>query len=247
MPFRQALAAAQKLAVAGVELDAAGEFSPHNLSATGRRELRHLLRSHNLELTALACPLRRGLDVALNQEQRIDHVRQVMTMSFDLGPRLVTVSAGQVPDTDEDVRASLLKESLAALGRHGDRVGATLALATGAESGLRLNDFLARLGSGSLAACFSPRNMLINSNNPYPPAPALSQRIVHVCASDARHTGAGVRAVPLGHGDIDWLQMLGVLAEIDYHGWLVIEGDGGPQGLAESAAAVLLLRQLAVS
>lgn len=246
MPFRRALAEAQKLAVAGVELDAVGDFAPQKLSATGRRELRHLLRSHNLELTALACPLRRGLDVAENQEQRIDHVRQVLSLSFDLGPRLTTVAAGQVPDKDEDPRAPRLKESLTALGRHGDKVGATLALETGAESGPRLNDYLACFESGSLAACFNPGNLLVHAYDPYEAARILAQRIVYAHAGDARYAGAGrgVRPVPLGHGDIDWLQMLGVLAEIDYHGWLVITGDGGPQGLAEGAAGVQFLRRL---
>ena len=35
-------------------------LAPDRLSQTGRREFRHLLRGHNLELTAVGCPLRRG-------------------------------------------------------------------------------------------------------------------------------------------------------------------------------------------
>src|SRR5438270_2613984 len=126
VPFRRALQEAQKLGVSSVELDATGDFAPRALSQTGRRELRHLLRSHNLELTAIGCPLRRGLDVAENQQQRIDHVREVLSLSFDLGPRLVAVHAGKVPNKESDPRGLLMKEALTALGQHGDRVGSVL-------------------------------------------------------------------------------------------------------------------------
>src|SRR5438874_2450965 len=132
LPLRRALAEATRLAVAGVQVDAAGDLSPDRLSQTGRREFRHLLRSHNLELTALGCPLRRGLDAAENQQPRIEHVQKVLSLSFDLGPRVVVVQAGRVPDQAEEEadapRARTLAESLRALGAYGDRVGAVPAL-----------------------------------------------------------------------------------------------------------------------
>src|SRR5438552_11191326 len=115
LPLRRALQEAERLGVAGVQVDAAGDLAPQNLSQTGRREFRHLLRSHNLELTALGCPLRRGLDTAENQEARIEHVKRVLSLSFDLGPRVAIVQAGRVPDKADDPRAGLLSEALRAL------------------------------------------------------------------------------------------------------------------------------------
>ncbi len=146
--------------MAGVRVDAAGDLSPSRLSETGRREFRHLLRSHNLELTALGCPLRRGLDAAEDQQPRIEHVRKVMTLSYDLGPRVAIVEAGAVPGEGEEARGRLLTESLTALAAHGDRVGAVLALETGLESGEALNAYLARFDSGSLGANLDPANLL---------------------------------------------------------------------------------------
>src|SRR5205814_3391500 len=121
-----------QLGVTGVQIDAAGDLAPNRLTQTGRREFRNLRRTHALELTALNCPLRRGLDVAENQEGRLDHVKNVMTLAFDLGPRLVIVQAGRGPDPDapDDPRGRLLTEALQALGGHGDRTGTTLALET---------------------------------------------------------------------------------------------------------------------
>src|SRR5262249_35135971 len=157
---------AQKLGISGVELDATGDFAPRALSQTGRRELRHLLRSHNLELTAVGCPLRRGLDVAENQQQRIDHVREVLSLAFDLGPRLIVAPAGKLPDKQDDPRGPLMKEALTALGHHGDRVGSVLALETGLDSGAALKEYLEQFDTGSLAACFNPGGLLIGGHDP---------------------------------------------------------------------------------
>jgi sugar phosphate isomerase/epimerase len=50
--------------------------------------------------------------------------------------------------------------------------------------------------------------------------------------------------VPLGHGDIDWLEYLGVLEEIEYRGWLTVERESGEKRVADVAAGVAFLRRL---
>jgi sugar phosphate isomerase/epimerase len=246
LPLRRALQEAERLGVAGVQIDAVGDLAPDRLSQTGRREFRHLLRAHNLELTALNCPLRRGLDVAEKQEARIEHIQKVMTLSFDLGPRIVLVEAGRVPENAEDPRSGLLTEALRALGQYGDRTGTTLALETGQEAGDVLRRFLERFDTGSLGVNFDPANLLIHGFNVYESARALHGRMVHSHATDARQAGSSRAAqlVPLGHGDIDWLLLVSVLEEIGYRGWLTVKRDEGTNRLAEVAAGVGFLRRL---
>jgi sugar phosphate isomerase/epimerase len=246
LPLRRALFEAARLGVAGVRVDAVGDLAPSRLSDTGRREFRHLLRSHNLELTALGCPLRRGLDAAEDQQPRIEHVRKAMTLAYDLGPRVVIVEAGRVPANDEAERGRLLTEALTALAAHGDRVGAILALETGLESGEALNACLARFDSGSLAANLDPANLLMHDFDPYEAARALNRRIVRVDAKDARLVGASRTAqeVLLGRGDIDWMQFLAVLEEVEYRGWLTVERESGDDRLADVTAGVAFLRRL---
>jgi sugar phosphate isomerase/epimerase len=246
LPLRRALAEAERLGVAGVQVDAAGDLSPNRLSATGRREFRHLLRSHNLELTAVGCPLRRGLDAAEDQQPRIEHVQKVLSLSFDLGPRVAVVQAGRVPAEPTDPRAALLSEALLALGQYGDRVGATLALDTGLEDGATLNGFLDRFDTGSLGANYDPADLFIHGFDPYAAARALGRRVAHAHAKDARASGPSraTAEVPVGHGDLDWLNLLGVLEEIEYRGWLTVEREGGDNRLADVAAGVTFLRRL---
>ena len=242
MPLRRSLPEAQRLGVRGVEIDATGDLAPQTLTQTGRREIRHLLRSYDLEVAAVFCPLRRGLDVAENQEARIDFVRQVMTLSFDLGPRLVIVQAGRVPETEDDPRFPYLCDALTALGQHGDRTGTQLALDTGLESGEAMATFLDRFDTGSLGVNYSPANLVISGHDPYAAARTLSRRILAVRAQDARRISPNrMDTVPLGHGDIDWMGLLGVLEEIGYRRYLTVAGDSA----AEAGAGVAFLRRVA--
>lgn len=228
--------------MAGIELPSVGELAPANLSQTGRRELRHLLRSQDLHLAALACPLRRGLDEADGQEARLDYVKQTMILSHDLGPRQVVVQAGRMPKTDDEPRAPILREALTLLGRHGDRVGVQLLLEVGTEPPDVLTTYLARFDTGSLGICFNPGNLLRQGQDPIAFLRTAATCLRYVHATDARQVNPGsAQAVPLGHGDIDWLALLGGLEEIGYRDWLTISE---VRGLAESAAAAAFLQRI---
>lgn len=246
LPLRGALAEAQRLGVAGVQVDAVGDLGPNNLSDTGRREFLHLLRGHNLELTALGCPLRRGLGSTQDQQQRIDHVRKVMALSFDLGPRVTVIEAGAVPEKAEDRTVGPMREALLDLSRWGDRTGVILALETGLESGDVLAAYLKTFDTGSLRANLDPGNFLQQGFDPIAGARALAGLVAHSHATDARagNVSRAAREVPLGHGDIDWLQYLAVLEEIEYRGWLTIEREGGEDRLADLTEGVAFLRRL---
>jgi L-ribulose-5-phosphate 3-epimerase len=245
LPLRRALDEAGRLGVAGVQVDAVGDLSPAQLSQTGRREFRNLLRAHNLELTALGCPLRRGLDTTENQQPRLEHVRQVMSLSYDLGPRVVIVQAGRVPAGKDDPRGPVLTESLSVLGSHGDRTGTTLALETGLESGAELRAYLDRFDTGSLAVNFDPANLLLNGFDPYESLRLLQGKVAHAHAKGARRSGASRTAqeVPLGAGDIDWIALAGVFEEVEYRGWLVVERESGENRVADVADGVAFLRR----
>lgn len=246
LSLRRALAEAARIGVTGVQADALGDLAPDNLSQTGRRELRNLLRAHNVELTALGCPLRHGLDNPENLQPRIEHVRKVLTLSFELGPRIAIVQAGRIPAEPTAPGAALLQESLLALGQFGDRAGATLALETGQEPAGKLAEYLDGFDVGSLSINFDPANLLINGFDPYGPVRVIGKRIVHAHAKDARRGMAnrGAAEVALGHGDLDWLRLTDALKEVEYRGWLVVEREGGERLPGDLEAGVQFLRRL---
>lgn len=246
LPFRRALREAGRLEVGGVQIDALGEFTPDKLSQTGRRELRNLLRAHNVELTAFGCPLRRGLDDPHDLEPHIEHVRKVMVLSYDLGPRTVIVQAGRVPAEPAAAGGGVLQESLLALGLFGDRTGATLALETGLEPAEVLGKYLDGFATGSLGVNYDPANLFINGFDPYSPIHRLGRRIVHVHAKDARRATANRAAaeVALGHGDLEWLRLADTFREIEYRGWIVVERESGERFPGDIEAGVKFLRRI---
>lgn len=246
LPLRQALEEAAKIGAGGVQLDAVGDLAPDALSQSGRKAMLSLLRTLNLKLTSLGCPLRHSLDTAENQQPRLEHVRKVMSLAYELGPRLVVVSAGGVPEKEDTPAARRMRESLADLAHHGDRTGVRLALETGLESGPILAAYLATFDTGTLAANLDPANLITHGFDPFEAVGALRERIAQIHARDCRKGGASraAREVPLGHGDIDWLDFIERLREIEYGGWMVVEREEGDARAADVAAGVAFLRRL---
>lgn len=239
--MRASLPIAAKWAADGLELSVQGELIPSQLGASARREIRHLFASHQLAITALDVPMRFGLDVSEHQEARIDFLRQAMTLAFDLGCPYVVARPGLVPKDEKDPKFTLLSEALLALGQYGDRSGATLALESGAEDPAALDAFLKRLDTGSLKVTFNPGFTLVAGHDPFGFARTLRERIVYVHATDARR-GLSPRLVTVGHGDIDWLEMMGVFEEIEYHGVLAVDAENE----ADASAGLAFLKRVSM-
>jgi L-ribulose-5-phosphate 3-epimerase len=245
LPLRQGLAAVSELAVQGIQIDAAGDLAPDRLSETGRRAFGNLLRTYNLELSALNCPLRRGLDVGEDGQQRIDRVRGVMRLASDLGCRTVVVPLPKLPGDPSAPPAVVLREALQALGSYGDRIGARLALGAGLDPGVEVRDYLNAFDTGSLGVNFDPANFLLAGSDPLAGLAALSGRVVHTHARDARTTaGGGGREVPAGAGDVDWAGYVAALESIGYAGYLAVGRESGADRFADVAAGVRFLRRL---
>ena len=246
--FRQGLPHAAKMGAAGVQVDAVGDLSPERLTDTGRREMKNLLRTYAQDLTALNCPLRRGLDVAENQQPRLEYIRQSMSLAFELGPRVVIAPLPKLPGDAEPERARLLREALLDLGRHGDRVGSVLALEVGMDAPEGVAAYLDTFDVGSLKVNYDPANLLVNGFDPVRGVIPLHRRIAHTHARDARRStvSRGAQEVPVGAGDIDWLSYIGSLVAVEYRGWLTIERDTGEDRLKDVERGVGFLKRMVV-
>jgi sugar phosphate isomerase/epimerase len=244
--IRQGLAQAAKLGVRGLQVDAVRDLSPERLPDTARRELKNLLRTFDQQLTALNCPLRHGLDEPVNQQPRIEYVRSVMSLAFEMGPRVAVVPCPKLPGESEVERARLLREALVDLGQYGDRVGSVLALEIGLDPPEAVRDYLATFDVGSLKVNYDPANLLVNGDDPVKGAVTLHRLIAHVHARDARKTtvSRGALEVPLGAGDIDWLSLVASLAAVEYRGWLTIERSSAPDPLKDVEKAVAFLKRM---
>ncbi len=245
LPLRQAVAAAAKMGATGVQIDAAGDLTPDRLGETGRREFRNLLKSFALDLTAVNCPLRHGIDTAENQQQRLDHVRKVMQFACDLGSRTVVVPGPKLPDDPASPRGQLLREAVLNLGPFGDRVGVLIAFEVGYDPADKVRDYLATFDCGSLKLNYDPANMLVNGHDPLANLAGLKGWVAHTHARDARAAtvSRGSQEVPLGAGDIEWMAYVATLQAIEYDGYLTVERETGNTKLADVTNGVKFLRR----
>lgn len=247
LPLRSAVAHAAKMGATGVQVNATGELGPDQLGDTGRREFRNLLRSYDLELAALNVPLRHGLDVAENQQPRIEAVRRAMQLAFDLGARKVVVPCPQVPEDPATPRAQLLREALLALGPFGDRMGTVVALEIGFDPAEKVKTYLSGFDTGRLKITYDPANMLLHGHDPLANLGPLQGLIAHVHARDARPGGLsrGLQEVPLGAGDVDWMAVTATLQVMEFGGFLTVEREEGDSKLADVANGVKFLKRFA--
>jgi sugar phosphate isomerase/epimerase len=266
LPLRKGLDQAVRMGAAGVQIDAIGDLLPDRLSQTGRREFVNLLRSLNLELAALNCPLRRGLDVAEDLQPRIERIRKTMSLSYDLGARVTIIEMPRIPVEQEPQvpsapasagglilaaapmaadPARLLRESLTDLGRFGDRVGGFLALEIGLDPAEQVASYLAGFDSGALGVNYDPANMYINGFDPIQSLTPLHGRILHTQGRDARRSGVSRVAAEtaLGAGDIDWMTYVAVLDSLEYRGWITVKRESGDKRLEDVANGVNFLRR----
>jgi sugar phosphate isomerase/epimerase len=224
---REAIREAAQLGARGVVLDAAGELSPERLSETGRRELRHLLKSVEIGLVALNLPTRRPFDSPDGLDDRLARADRAFALAYELGTRLVLARVGGIPPEAENTRRETFSTALAELARRADHRGVRLGIETGPDPGRSLAGFLEALAAPSLAASVDPGSLLRMGHDPVQAVKDLAGWVSHAYASDAagRATAAHPGGFGFPAGALDWEEYLGALEEIDYRGYLTIWPD----------------------
>ncbi|MCA1685998.1 MAG: sugar phosphate isomerase/epimerase [Planctomycetia bacterium] len=233
--IREQVRDAARLGARGVVIDATGDLAPARLSDTGRRELRHLLRSVELSLVALNLPTRRSFDTPDQLDDRLTRAEMAFTLAYELGTTQVLARVGGIPtEADAPARETFLG-AVRELGRRADHRGVRLAVETGPDAGEALRTFLDALASPGLAASLDPAALLQSGHDPVAVTRALGLWVAHAYATDP--TSSSVVSVArrggLPPGSLDWLEYLGGLEEINYRGYLTIWPDPtretGPQ------------------
>jgi sugar phosphate isomerase/epimerase len=225
-PAREQVHEAARLGARGVVLDAIGELSPVRLTETGRRELRHVLKTVELALVAISLPTRRPFDTTDQLDERIRRAEAAFTMAYELGTKIVFVSAGDVPPEDEPARREVFTTALRDLATRAEHRGVRLALETGPGPPGALKSFLASIDLPGLAASINPAASLQAGIDPVASVRELASWIVHAYATDAVRASGSAAPNPRGHGfrpgALDWEEYLGALEEIAYRGFLTI-------------------------
>src|SRR5262245_6285817 len=246
IPLRKGLLIARELGAEAVEIDLRNQLRPNDLSRTGVRHLRKMLDDLNLRISAVAFRTRRGYATADELEARIEATKRAMTTAYELGTNVVVNHIGRVPPGGDEKATSMMVEALSELGRHGQKVGALLTAETGTESGDDLAALIARLPPGSIGVDLNPANLIVHGHSPRTAAQALAPHVLHVHATDATRDlalGRGIE-VPLGQGNAEFPELLGILEEHQYRGYITVSRHDTDNPLADIQQALTFLRNL---
>jgi len=228
-----------------VEIDGRSELKADELSRTAVRQVRKMLEDLNLRVSAVTYRTRRGYQVQDDLERRVVATQQALKLAYELGTNVVVNHIGRVPEKGTPAW-SIMAEALADIGRYGQRVGATLAAETGTESGEELAGLITSLPTASLGVDLNPANLIINGHSPRDAAKALGEHVLHVHATDGTRDlahGRGIE-VQLGRGLAEFPELLGILEEHHYRGYITIERRQSENAAAELADAVKYLKNL---
>lgn len=239
-PIREQVRDAARLGAKGVVIDAIGELGPERLSETGRRELRHLLRSVELVLIALHLPTRRPYDSTDQLDDRLRRAEGAFAMAFELGSALVLARVGGVPPDAEGPARQTFVSALRELGRRADHRGVRLAVETGPDSGDVLRALLDGLDELGLAASIDPAALIQNGNDPLLTTRSLGTWVAHAYAGEASSAilSGSARRSGRPSGGLNWEEYLGSLEEINYRGYLTVWPDPARDPAAEFKAVL---------
>jgi sugar phosphate isomerase/epimerase len=246
LPFKKALLTAAQMQADAVEIDLRGDLPAGEMSRSGIRQVRKMLDDLNLRISAASFRTRRGYHVVDDLDRRIEATKQAMLLAYELGATVVVNHVGRVPAASDSLPWNTMIQALADIGRHGQRVGATLCAETATESGEDLARLIEALPPASLGVDLNPGLLIVNGHSPREAAAALSRHVLHVHATDGTRDLAQGRGleVPLGRGSVDYAEILGLLEEQQYRGYLTIERRHSDNPVFEIEQAVKYLRSL---
>jgi sugar phosphate isomerase/epimerase len=247
-PLRSSLRAAAGCGVKGIQFDLRDELRATELGETGRRQLLHQIGELGLRVASTTFPTRRGFADQEHLDARVAATRAAMEFSWQLRSSVLVLRLGKIPAEKDSNGYRLLVDVVSDLARHGNQVGVTLAVTPTHDSPDALAGFLDSVKTGPVGIDFDPAEFVLSGHAPEAAFRQLYRTIVHFTARDAvRDVGGGGVEVPLGRGEVDWIELLPLLEESAYGGWVTVLRTGGDDKPGDVARGVEYLTNVGVS
>jgi sugar phosphate isomerase/epimerase len=246
-PLKPALLLASELGAAGVQLDARNDLTGIDESSTGRRHFLHMLEEAGLKLASIDFPVRRGLCDPERLDARIESLKQTMEFAYQLKSRVVTIRLGDLPAESDQPGNSLVRTVLADVARISNRVGVTVAVNPGRESASSVVGLLREVADGLVAINFDPAASVSTGRPASEDLQTFGELVAHVVVRDAVRGADGMGAeVVLGRGEVPWEEVIALLHQFDYRGWLTADRTQGQDQAGDAARALTYLRSIAL-
>ena len=242
-PLRQSIRAAVEIGATGIQFNVRQELRPADLSESGRRQLRHDLEIEGLTISSLSFPTRRSLYDPEQLEARISGLKQTLDFAYQLRVPVVVARVGAIPQDRDSADFKSLLEVLNDVARHANRVGATLAITPTRDSASDLQDLIAQVKDGLVGINFDPAVFAMCGRDAIAAFRELHREVLHVTARDGvRDIDGSGQEVGLGRGDVNWPELLALLTEADYRGWITVDRSNSDHVTRDAERALAYLK-----
>ncbi len=221
-----------------------GEMLAADMNRQARADFVQRYKDLGLELSATCGDfgLNFGDDAALKAKEAM--LMDAILQTAELETAIMTTHIGALGDDPSGAREKVMAANLKRLGDFAASHGVTLATETGLESGATLRRILERAETKGLGVNYDPANLVMNGIDYLAAIRELIPFIVHSHAKDGvRREGKG-REMPLGEGDVNFPEYVGLLTSLGYSGAYTIEREVGEDAVGDIRKAVSFLRRL---
>ena len=244
-PILDSLQSAAELGLTGVQFDLRNEVVAQGLSDTGRRQLLHRVSELNLSVAGASYPLSRPLTEEQEIDRRVADLRNALTFAYSLKARTLCCKVGKIPGEAQSAARQLLVEVLNDLAAHSNHVGTVLCVTPTDDSAGDLAALISDVRSGPIGIDFDPAHFALTGQSNADALRTLHASVMHVQLRDGfRGFDGGGQEAAVGSGVVDWPELLALLGEIDYRGWLTSIRNQGETRAEDVARAVKHVRQL---
>ena len=244
-PLLQSLKTAISMGAQGVQLTVGTEIRPGEYTDTGRRQFLHQMSDLGLSVASLHLPTRLPLCSEERLEERLSHIRDCMQLAWQLKAGILTLRIGQIPEDQESREYLMLGEVMNDLARSSNHIGTLLAVIPTKDSPERMESFLGGVTHGLVTVDLDPVAIIAGGFSPSSALRTLHARVHHLQARDAvRDIDGSAQEVALGRGEVDWDEIVALLVEIPYRGWITVNRSQGDHRLLESSQALEYLTQV---
>lgn len=245
-PLKESLETASRIGAKGVRLDIRNELRQAELSDTGRRHFRAQLRERLLTVSDFEYPTRRALYDSDSLDARVAGLKAALDFAFQMGVTVVSGRVGRIPDDPESPDFLLLCDVLNDVARHSNRAGATFAITPSVDSVASVRSLFDRVTEGPLGLNLDPGGLAMNGVSPPEMYQAFYDRVLAVQVRDGLQDldGTGIE-VAVGRGDVVWDELIVLLTEGRFPGWLTVTRTTGEDKVADMARAIRFLNNVA--
>lgn len=259
--LRNLASVAQRWMFNGLQLDMkVGELELAELSATGQREVRHVLARHDLELASVRLELPHEGVAGSDAGKVLWSVERALKASAGVGAKMMCVDLGRLPAVKPEARPKAVTSAQAGLilipeptgsaqasadetidpkdaerwgaadtvlrevGVLADRYGMVLALSSELSSYASLKRAIEGAACPWFGVDLDPVSVLRDRWDLEHVLDAVGGLVRHVRARDAiKGSGGRTQPAAIGKGSTDWGQMIALLSQGAYSGWITVD------------------------